>query len=59
MDKNAIVVLPEGSEVPSDIKSKAKIIAFLQEDGSLKSDRGEFENMSEFFQYVGSIKKNV
>ena len=71
MDKNSIIILPEGSEIPED--AEAEIIGFLQEDGSLsvmfnkanargklKLDHQEvFENMSKFFKHVGSMKKNV
>ena len=65
MDNNSIVILPEGSDVPSEIDSKTEIIGFLREDGSLKIELNKhegpdvFENMSEFFQYVGSVRKDV
>jgi hypothetical protein len=71
MDTNSIIILPEGSEIPESAQ-KAEIIGFLQEDGSLKvtfnkrengklrfDEQAVFENMSKFFQHVGSMKKNV
>jgi hypothetical protein len=70
MDKNSIIILPEGAEIPED--AEAEIIGFLQEDGSLnvtfnKRENGKlkfghndvFENMSKFFKHVGSMRKNV
>jgi hypothetical protein len=65
MEENSVVILPEGSELPEEAKENAEIIGFLQNDGSLrvafsKSDAPEsFENMSELFRYVGSLKNNV
>lgn len=64
MDKNSIVILPEGSEIPSELGEETEIIGFLQENGSLKIKTNKhegpdvFENMSEFFKYVGNLKRN-
>lgn len=63
MDKNSIVILPEGSEIPEDVEANAEIVGFLLENGSLKialnkSEGPEsFETMSEFFEYVGELKR--
>ena len=56
-----VVVLPEGSEVPADVKKHSKIIGFVREDGSiLLNQEGKenliFSNMSQFFKYVGEEK---
>lgn len=65
MEENSIVILPDGSKVSKEIKETAEIIGFLQEDGSLKVNFNKhegpdsFENMSEFFRYVGDIRKDV
>jgi len=62
MDKNSILILPEGAEIP---ENSAEIIGFLQEDGSLRVEFNKhegpdvFENMSEFFRYVGSVQRDV
>ena len=62
MDKNSILILPEGAEIP---ENSAEIIGFLQNDGSLtvafNKHEGPpaFENMSEFFKYAGEVTKNV
>tara|TARA_B100000287_G_scaffold374185_1_gene373839 strand:+ start:1950 stop:2144 length:195 start_codon:yes stop_codon:yes gene_type:complete len=61
-DNNSVVILPEGSKVPEDIREQAKIIGFVREDGSvLIEENGEttvFDNMSKFFKYVGSEGAN-
>ena len=65
MNKNSIVILPVGVEVPDEIKSTAEIIGLLQKDGSLEIALNKhdgptrFENVSEFFAYVGTVKSDV
>jgi hypothetical protein len=65
MNKNSIVILPVGVEVPEEIKSTAEIVGLFQDDGSLdialnKHDGpSHFENVSEFFAYVGTVKSDV
>lgn len=61
MDNNdAIVILPEGSEVPEEVKDRAQIVGFVRDDGSILFNKGdetiEFDNMSKFFKYVGNKK---
>ena len=62
MDKNSILILPEGAEIP---ENSAEIIGFLQNYGSLRVEFNKhegpptFENMSEFFKYAGNVRKNV
>ena len=60
MDKNSVVVLPEGSKIPEGINPETKIIGFLQEDGSIKvrpksGDPKTFDNMSEFFRSISNV----
>lgn len=56
-DSNSVVILPEGSEVPEDIKKQAKIIGFVRKNGSVLIEENgnstEFDNISKFFKYVG------
>lgn len=64
MSKNSIIVLPEGSTLPEEAASDAKVVAFVQEDGSVNltvnkyGDLLEFENMSKFFKYIGEIQSS-
>ena len=66
MSENSIVILPDGVEIPEEVQSNAEIIGLIQTDGSLKvikndyaANLGSFENVSEFFTYVGNIKSGV
>ena len=65
MNENSIIILPEGTEISDDIKLKAEIVGFLQEDGSLKVGFNKhegpdvFKNMSEFFRYISDVRKNA
>ena len=65
MNKNSIVILPSGVEVPDEVRATAEIIGLLQEDGSLEialnryDGPSRFENVSEFFTYVGTVKNDV
>jgi hypothetical protein len=62
MSENSIIVLPEGSTPPEEAVSNAKIVAFVQEDGSVNltvnkhGDLLKFDNMSKFFKYIGEIQ---
>ena len=57
-DNNSVVILPEGSKIPEDIKEQAKIIGFVRDDGSVSVEENgdiiEFDNISKFFKYVGN-----
>lgn len=65
MNKNSIVILPVGVEVPKEVESTAEIVGLLQEDGSLEialnkhDGPSSFKNVSEFFTYVGTVKNDV
>ena len=63
MDKKSIVILPNGTDVPEEISSTAEIIAFLQEDGSVKISSNThdgpdtFQNVNELYNYIGEMQK--
>ena len=64
MNERSIVILPQGTDVPEEVSSVAEIIAFLQQDGSVKiasnvyEGPSSFENVNELFDYVGKLKKS-